>query len=319
LNDVKKILIIRLSSFGDIVLTYPFINELRRLYSDARIEMVSKPQYVDLVKLHPYVDEAIPFDRNMKYYLDSRKYDVVFDLQRNINSRRIAPLGTKVIRVVKESWKKLILVHFKVNLLKETISVYRKYLNALKKFDNRANTDFTTTDLRVIPSDFVSDKYIVLSPSSKHFTKRLPEDKFALLLKDLKIKIVITGDDNETDKEICRYFETQFNNSLNLCGKLSFPELTDVIKGAEFVVCNDSGILHLAEALGKKVFVFFGSTVKEFGFFPQLKTTEVEEVMGLKCRPCTHIGRKDCPKGHFKCMNDIDVKQIRLKINEYTE
>jgi heptosyltransferase-2 len=319
LNDVKKILIIRLSSFGDIVLTYPFINELRRLYSDARIEMVSKPQYVDLVKLHPYVDEAIPFDRNMKYYLDSRKYDVVFDLQRNINSRRIAPLGTKVIRVVKESWKKLILVHFKVNLLKETISVYRKYLNALKKFDNRANTDFTTTDLRVIPSDFVSDKYIVLSPSSKHFTKRLPEDKFSLLLKDLKTKIVITGDDNETDKEICRYFETQFNNSLNLCGKLSFPELTDVIKGAEFVVCNDSGILHLAEALGKKVFVFFGSTVKEFGFFPQLKTTEVEEVMGLKCRPCTHIGRKDCPKGHFKCMNDIDVKQIRLKINEYTE
>lgn len=319
MNDVKKILIIRLSSFGDIVLTYPFINELRRLYPDARIEMVSKPQYVDLVKLHPFVDEVIPFDRYMKYYLDSRKYDVVFDLQRNINSRRISPSGTKIIRVVKESWKKLMLVHFKVNLLKETIPVYRKYLNALKKFDNRANTDFTTTDLKLKPNGFVSDKYIVLSPSSKHFTKRLPEDKFALLLKDLKIKIVITGDDNETDKEICRYFETQLSNSLDLCGKLSFPELADVINGADFIVCNDSGILHLAEALGKKVFVFFGSTVKEFGFFPQLKTTEVEEVMGLKCRPCTHIGRKDCPKGHFKCMNDIDVKQIRLKINEYTE
>ena len=318
MSDVKKILIIRLSSFGDIVLTYPFINELRRLYPEAVIDMVSKPQYVDIVKLHPFIDEVIPFDKNMKHILDNRKYDVVFDLQRNFNSRKIAPSGTKVIKVVKESWKKLILVHFKVNFLMETIPVYRKYLNALKKFDNRVNTDFITTDLNVKPNGFVSDKYIVLSPSSKHFTKRLPEGKFALLLKDLKAKIVITGDNNETDNEVCRYFDTQFNNSLNLCGKLSFPELAGVIKDAEFVVCNDSGILHLAEALGKKVFVFFGSTVKEFGFFPQLKTTEVEEVAGLKCRPCTHIGRKDCPKGHFKCMNDIDVKQIRLKINEYT-
>ncbi|MCX6158160.1 MAG: glycosyltransferase family 9 protein [Ignavibacteriota bacterium] len=319
MSDVKKILIIRLSSFGDIVLTYPFINELRRLYPDAAIDMVSKPQYTDLVKLHPFINEAIPFDMNMKYYLDSRKFDVVFDLQRNINSRRIIPSGTKVIRVVKESWKKLLLVHFKVNLLKEYIPVYKKYLNALKKFDDRADTGFTKTDLNLKPNGFVSDKYIVLSPSSKHFTKRLPESKFALLLKDLKTKVIITGDNNETDKEICVYFDTQFNNSLNLCGKLSFPELADVIKGAEFVVCNDSGILHLAEALGKKVFVFFGSTVKEFGFFPQLDTSEVEEVTGLNCRPCTHIGRKDCPKGHFKCMNDIDVKQIRLKINEYTE
>lgn len=316
---VKKILVIRLSSFGDIVLTFPFINELRRLYPEARIEMVTKPQYSDLVKLHPFVDEVIPFDRNMKYYLDSRKYDVVFDLQRNINSRRITPSGTKVIRVVKESWKKLLLVHFKVNLLKDYIPVYRKYLNALKKFDDRADTAFTMTDLKVKSSEFVSGKYIVLSPSSKHFTKRLPESRFALLLKDLKTKIVLTGDNNETDKDICRYFDTQFNNSLNLCGKLSFPELAGVIKDTAFVVCNDSGILHLAESLGKKVFVFFGSTVKEFGFFPQLETTEVGEVTGLKCRPCTHIGRKDCPKGHFKCMNDIDVKQIRLKINEYTE
>ena len=74
------------------------------------------------------------------------------------------------------------------------------------------------------------------------------------------------------------------------------------------VICNDSGILHLAEALEKKVFVTFGSTVKEFGFFPQLKSTTIFEIEKLKCRPCSHIGRDRCPKTHFKCMNNIILK-----------
>jgi heptosyltransferase-2 len=281
--------------------------------------MVSKPLYVELTKLHPFVNNVIPFDKSMKTLLSERKYDVVFDLQRNINSRRIIPSGVKVIGVKKESWKKLILVSFKINLLKNFIPVYRKYLNALKKFDDRTNTDFTGSELKIKPNVFVSEKYIVLSPSSKHFTKRLPENKFALLLRNLLTKVVLTGDNNETDKEICQELNTQLNNSLNLCGKLSFPELAGIIKDAELIVCNDSGVMHLAEALGKKVFVFFGSTVKEFGFFPQLESTLVSEINGLKCRPCTHIGRNECPVGNFKCMNDIDVKQIRLKINEYTK
>lgn len=315
----KKILIIRLSSFGDIVLTFPFINEVRRLYPDAVIEMVTKPQYVELARLHPAVGNVIPFERTMKSFLEDMNFDVVFDLQRNLNSRRILPSGIKTIKVVKESWKKIILVKFKINLLKDYIPVYKKYLNALKKFDERVNTDYTQSDLKVVTDESVKDKYVVLSPSSKHFTKRLPGSKFVSLLKGLKTKIVLTGDDNETDLDICRNFGKELDNPVNLCGKLSFPELAGIIKDSEFVVCNDSGVLHLSEALGKKVFVFFGSTVKEFGFYPQLLSTNVSEVTGLKCRPCTHIGRNNCPEGHFKCMNDIDINQVRLKINDYTQ
>ena len=81
------------------------------------------------------------------------------------------------------------------------------------------------------------------------------------------------------------------------------------------VICNDSGVLHLAEALGKRTIVFFGSTVKEFGFYPQLETSVIYENKGLKCRPCTHIGRADCPKGHFKCMNEIDTGGIEKFFN----
>lgn len=319
MSEVNKILVIRLSSFGDIVLTFPFINELRRLYSNAKIHFVCKEQYKQLSGLHPYIDEVIVFNSNLKQKLLENKYDIVFDLQRNFNSRKILPSNSRTFKVKKETWKKYILVHLKINLLKNFIPVYKKYLNALKKLNEGTSLDFTGTDLSLKESFVPQEKYLVLSPSSKHYTKRLLLEKFALMLKDFNYKIVLTGDNNDVDNEICKRLESTFSNRLNLCGKLSYEELAGVIKGAEFVVCNDSGILHLAEALGKKVFVCFGCTVKEFGFYPQLQETEVFEVPGLNCKPCSHIGRSDCPKGHFKCMKEIDVNKIRIKINEYTK
>ncbi len=87
-----------------------------------------------------------------------------------------------------------------------------------------------------------------------------------------------------------------------MCGKLDIPRLANILYNSEYVICNDSAILHLSESLGRKVVAIFGSTVKEFGFFPQLKDSKVLEVKGLECRPCTHIGRESCPEGHFKCM-----------------
>lgn len=316
MKEVKKILVIRLSSFGDIVLTFPFLNELRRLYPEAQIEFMCKKEYAKLVRLSPHVKYAIEFDKWIKFFLKYQKFDLTFDLQMNPKSLYYAPINSKIYRVVKETWKKLLLVHFKKNLLTEPIPVYKKYLNTLKKFDSRTVTDFTVSELRVMPYMDFEGKYIVLSPSSKHFTKRLPEDKFLQLLNGLKTKIVLTGARIEPDMGICAYLHSKLENSVNLCGKLTIPELAGVLNYAELVVCNDSGIMHLSEALGKKVFVFFGSTVKEFGFFPQLETSVVAEVQGLKCRPCTHIGRKTCPEKHFKCMNDIDLEPVRLKINE---
>ncbi|MFA5011344.1 MAG: glycosyltransferase family 9 protein [Ignavibacteria bacterium] len=312
--DVKKILVIRLSSFGDIVLTFPFLNELRRLYPDTQIDYLVKEQYSELVRLHKFVDNIISFSDNLKDNLNKNNYDVVFDLQANFKSSRIIPSNRKVFNVRKETWKKHLLVYTKINLLQEPIPVYRKYLNALKEFNSTAKTEFSNSAQKLSVTDYVSGKYAVLSPSSKHFTKRFPKEFYVDILKDANIKFVLTGDNNHTDKEICGYLVQNLKNSINLCGKLSYSELAGVLKDAQFVVCNDSGVFHLAEALGKKTFVTFGSTVREFGFFPQLATTEVFEILGLKCRPCSHIGRSKCPKAHFKCMNMIDNELIKKRI-----
>ena len=313
---IKKILVIRLSSFGDIVLTFPFLNELRRLYPDTQIDFLVKDQYSELVRLHKFVDNIISFSDNLKDNLNKNNYDVVFDLQANFKSSRILPSNSKVFKINKETWKKHLLVYTKINLLKEPIPVYRKYLNALKELNSSTKTEFTKSSLKLSDVNYVSGKYAVLSPSSKHFTKRLPKEFYVDILKDSGINFVLTGDNNNTDKEICGFIAQNLRNSINLCSKLSYSELAGIIDKAQFVVCNDSGILHLAEALGKKIFVTFGSTVREFGFFPQLETTEVFEVLGLKCRPCSHIGRSKCPKNHFKCMillNDDLLKDRLIK------
>lgn len=319
MSGYGKILVIRLSSFGDIVLTFPFLNEIKKLYPGSTLDFLVRDEYSEIVGLHRSVDNVISYNDEIKEMLNNGKYDAVFDLQHNLKSYDVLPDRANVFTVTKETWKKHVLVYTKINLLKEPVPVYRKYLNVLKMFDGRADTGFTGSELISDNQRLVEGKYCVLSPSSKHFTKRLPKEKFEAMMKDLNMKIVLTGDNNDTDKDICGYLESKMSNCLNLCGKLNYRELAGVIKHAEYVVCNDSGILHLAEALGKKVFVLFGSTVKEFGFFPALESTELFAVNELKCKPCSHIGRSSCPKGHFKCMELIDENEIRLKINKYTK
>ncbi|HEX2787929.1 MAG TPA: glycosyltransferase family 9 protein [Ignavibacteria bacterium] len=306
----EKILIIRFSSFGDIVLTFPLINLLKKKFPNANISFVVKPQYSELVKINPLIDEVIEFDEHLK--LDFKKYDLIIDLQNNPKSKAFTfAAGTKILRYKKDNFKKFLLVRFKINLFKEIIPVYKRYIQTLKDVISLTEKDytFTTSELKSTNLHFTDKKYIVIAPSSKHFTKRYPKEKYLELIITLKEKyqIILTGDDSNTDREICNYL-CKDDKVISYCGKLSYPELAYVLKNSEFVISNDSGVMHFAESLGKKVYAIFGSTVKEFGFFPQLETSKVFEYVGLYCRPCTHIGLNKCPEGHFKCMLENKVE-----------
>ena len=315
---MKKILIIRFSSFGDIVLTFPFINSVKKSFPDTEIHFLTKLVYSDLTALHTGIDSTITFSNDsltdLRKTIKENKYDFIFDIHNNLRSRFVTFFtNTKVLRYRKNNFKKLFYIVFGKNLFKSIIPVYEKYILAGKIVFKDLSTDYSTSDLKTGEGKTFDSKYFVLAPSSKHFTKTLPSDKFYGIIKNYPYKkFIITGSDNETDRKICSEIESAFANVTNLCGKTDYKELARIVKYSEGVICNDSGLLHLAESLGKKVIVFFGSTVKEFGFFPQLKSTEVYEINNLKCRPCTHIGKSYCPKGHFKCMNEININEIRL-------
>ncbi len=307
---------VRLSSLGDVILTFPFVNEIKRLYPSSRLSFLVKPAFAAAARLHPGIDEVIEYTETSKDVILTNGYDVIFDLQRN--QRTILLLrsaGAGVYKVRKDSAKKVLLAAAKINLLKPYIPVYKRYLNALKEFNPEANTDYTETRGMLLKENQYKGKdYILVSPSSRHFTKRYPAEMLAELLKDVKKKIILTGDANETDMKVCSYLEKNLHDADNLCGRSDIPGLAGLISGAGLVICNDSGVLHIAEALGKRTFVFFGSTVKEFGFYPQLASTAVLENNDVKCRPCTHIGRADCPKKHFRCMTEIDTSLLKKEL-----
>lgn len=273
--------------------------------------------------MHNGIDLALSLkDKSLlptAFNIYKRKYDIVFDLHKNIRSLLLTlAVHGITLRYRKNTLKKLLLVLFKINLLSKINPVYRQYLELLRRFKSISSLNYSTNELLYKRKSIKDYRYIVAAPSSKHFTKRLPQKKYIDILNSIKdYRIFLVGGNNKEDIIICEDIASQVGGAINLCGKMDYPELAGLIKDSEYVICNDSGILHLSEYLSKKVFVFFGSTVKEFGFSPQLTSTSLFEVRELKCRPCTHIGLDYCPKKHFKCMEDINLQDLHTEIENF--
>jgi heptosyltransferase-2 len=315
---MKKILIIRFSSLGDILLSFPLINALKKEYPASEIHYLTKEAYKPVLKLNPSVSKIFVYSgeplSEVKRKIKSEGYDLVLDIHKNFRSVLLTLFsGLNVKRYKKNTFKKFLLVKLKVNLFKEVIPVYRKYIKAVGNNFEEKHREFTSTDLSFVRERKYDFPCVVVAPSSKHFTKTYPKEKFIEVIRNLQSKVILVGDNSEKDKVICEYIEKN-SGAINLCGKLNYNELTGILYNSEYVITNDSAILHFSEAIGKKVNAIFGSTVKEFGFFPQLKQSQIFENSNLKCRPCTHIGREECPLGHFKCMNEINPETILINL-----
>ncbi len=309
---MKKILVIRFSSFGDIILSFPLIKILKEKFPLSQIHFLTKEKYLEIVSMNPDINRVMLFDGSlteMRKNISKEKFDLIIDIHKNFRSIAVSFLnGKKIERYRKENFKKFMLVKFKINLFEKIIPVFEKYLLTIKDYIKLEGYQFTKTDLDFDKSKTFEDSYVVISPASRHFTKTYPAEKFIdYINSNGEKKYVLIGDNSDNDRSICELISSRCQNVVNLCGKLSIKELAGLIYNCEYVICNDSAILHLSEALGKKVYAIFGSTVREFGFFPQLKESKVFEVSGLKCRPCTHIGLNACPKGHFKCMRELQL------------
>ncbi|MBK9334485.1 MAG: glycosyltransferase family 9 protein [Ignavibacteria bacterium] len=319
MHEIKKILVIRLSSLGDIILSYPLLKILRKKFPEAEIHFLTGKNYSEVLRLNENTDRIIEAKKDREVTrkeIQDEKYDIILDIHKNLKSIYFSKNNAPdVRRIVKNNFKKFLLVKFKINLFKEIIPVYKKYLLTIADYLNKDDYKFSVSDLKVPSIEGFDFKYSVIAPSSRHFTKTYPAEKFIEFINTKSNEtFILTGSSDNRDMEICDKINSACVNTRNLCGKLSIPELAAVIKKSGYVISNDSAILHLSEALGKKTTGIFGSTVKEFGFFPQLETSGVIEIKDLKCRPCTHIGLPACPEKHFKCMMDIDVTKLNIEI-----
>lgn len=311
ISDLKKILIIRLSSMGDVLLTTPLIRSIKKQNPNIQIDFVVKSEFFELLKNSPHLTNIYSYSKEstkkkeLLNSLKANKYELVIDLQNNNRSREIVyKLDRKTFQFGKNSLKKFLLVHFKINRLKKAPLIPVRYAKAAGiKLDNEGLEIFTDNiaDSRLE----LNEKYIGLCPGAKHFTKRWPKEYFIDLGKMLetsgyKVALFGSADESETIKEI----ESQLGNPLNLCND-SILQTAANMKMCKAIYTNDSGSMHLSCAVDVPVIAFFGSTVKEFGFYPYKNQNVVLEIEDLPCRPCTHIGRNSCPLKHFKCMKEI--------------
>lgn len=326
---IKKILVIRLSSIGDIVLTTPLLRSLQSAWPDARIDYCTKAPFVSLLAENPrlsviYTLETPPADA----------YDLVVDLQNNLRSHAIVRSLQKrhLVHYRKANWKKWLLVHCKINFYGPYRSVVDRYRDALKEFalsaDSLGCELYPSFSERAFASTSFDGgkKTLALCFGAKHFTKRYPPRSFAalltLLLRETPVQVLLLGgkEDAPQASEIMNALPEALQPMVNnLAGSCSLMQAAAILERSDVILCNDTGLMHIASAFGKKMFILFGSTSASFGFLPFHAPYDLFEVEGLRCRPCSHIGRDRCPKGHFRCMNDLPQSVIARRILDYLQ
>ena len=322
-SKLKKILVIRLSSLGDVLLTTPLIRAMKKKNPSIQIDFVVREQFSDAVQYNPNLNKIYKYSnsksekQNLFKFLSLEKYDLVIDLQNNLRSKEILrQLQCRALQFKKSNFKKFLLVHFKINRLKDQPQIPLRYAEAagINELDDDGLEFFTenSPDVRLNKNE----NYIGLCPGAKHFTKRWPKDYFIELGKKLEsanYKILLFGGPGEV--QTCDEIMNALKSAQNLCGT-SLLQLVADMKMCKVIYTNDSGLMHIASAVKVPVVAFFGSTVKEFGFYPY-KTKSIElEIKNLSCRPCTHIGRNTCPKIHFKCMKEIKPELAFNSLNK---
>ncbi len=329
---MTKFLIIRFSSIGDIVLTTPVIRCLKQQYPEAEVHYATKKSYKSLLENNPFIDKVFVLENGLNELvksLQSERYDYVVDLHNNLRTSIIKlRLGVKSFSFDKLNLQKWILVKFKKDIMPKVhiVDRYMKTVETLGVKNDNQGLDYFIPEKDKMPLDWLPENfrngYAVYAIGGQHETKKLPLNKMVELCKTIKLPLVLIGgkEDVEIGDRIAPSvprggtFESKSSEevpplgaegAISLCGKLNLNQSASIIQNAEVVYTHDTGMMHVAAALKKKVISIWGNTVPEFGMYPYQTEYEVIENKELNCRPCSKIGYSKCPLGHFKCMNEL--------------
>jgi len=327
---LKKILIIRFSSIGDIVLTTPVVRCIRQQISGCEIHYLTKAQFVSIISENPYIDRIFTIKNSINEVipaLKAEKYNLVIDLHKNFRSLGVRlRLGKKSYSFPKLNLKKWLLVHFKMNRMPD-LHIVDRYFEAIKKTgvkNDLAGLDYfipekDEVNLASLPPEF-QDGYAGLVIGGKHKTKQLPVEKTIDLCQKLHFPVIILGG-KEDKAEAEKIVEFAGGMIFNACGLYNMNQSASLVKQAKVIITNDTGLMHVAAAFHKKIVSVWGNTVPELGMFPYLpmepERFSTFEVKNLPCRPCSKIGFTVCPKGHFRCMMDQNIEKIAQQAAAY--
>jgi heptosyltransferase-2 len=332
-EESDRILVVRLSSLGDILLTALALRSLRTRFPTAHIDFLTSRPYADLAAALPGVDRVLNYDKeggirsffHWLFRLFREHYSVIIDLQNDLRSAlwRTFALPAMWFRARRYRLQRFLLIHFKKSLYRGILPVPLRYLGALKSLgcaDDGGGLELRVpyTIVQEVQAEFQLNEItgqhaVIFCPGSRHATKRWPLEKWgglarALLEREPASRILLLGDAKERALLDLISKEVE-DDRVAVLSDLSILEAAALMQHSRCAISNDSGLMHLATAVGPPVVALFGSTVEEFGFFPFRANAQVLQ-RDLPCRPCSAHGREECPLGHFRCMRDISVDEV---------
>jgi heptosyltransferase-2 len=322
----KTVLIIRFSSLGDVVLTTGVIRELATQFPELVVDVVTSQKFAEVFRSSPHIQKCFEVDTTQsavkmaltRSKLIQSKYDFIIDLQNSLRSKLFTfGLSSKITRVPKFRMEKLAMVRKKERL--QLPPIHDRYRSTVQQFfpvnnDNNGLELFVTNS----PTKLIPNR-IGIAPGAKHFTKRLPLEKWKDVIEGLLVKgfeITLLG--GIEDSELCIQLKSIHPDKINNCGgATSLRQTVEAIQQCQVIISNDSSVAHIASACKLPIVSIFGSTTPGFGFLPYQTQNIVIENKELACRPCTHIGRSECPLGHFECMKSIQTNDIITAVTTF--
>lgn len=333
-KKVNKIGIFQTSFIGDSVLTTPLIRKTAKLFPDAKIVVITRPQTEDIFRPMPEVSEIILNEKTgwNKIFgvwktakaIRQSGVDILLVPHRSFRSALIACLSRVPVRIgftSSEGWflyTKTVPFSWMIHDAERNLSLLQGIVK--EKFTaEKLNMRYTPTaeeNVARLMKDFnLEGKTLVgIHAGSAWPTKCWPMEYFVQLISrlqtELGVQAVLVGGgkkDADLGEKICQLSQ---GHAANLCGKTSLADLMALMQHFKLFITNDSGPMHIATAFDVPTLAIFGPTTRELGFFPYGEGHRVVEVKDLACRPCALHGGEKCPLGHFKCMKDIHADEV---------
>lgn len=316
-----KILIVRFSSIGDIVLTSAVIQSIAENLPETEIHFLTKAKFSGLIENFPKVHKTYAIDKSINEViasLKSEKYDHIIDLHHNLRTFFLK----RKLSVPASSFNKLNFTKWSQVRLKRSMEgsahVVDRYLETLQAIgihEKKSRVIFQIQSQIDVQSTLqLKDNFYVLAIGAQFATKQIPTDKIVYLIDRIKKPVVLIGGEMDVERAENIRFQCTYDQVFNACGKFNLNGSASIIQQSKLLITGDTGMMHIASAFDLPIITVWGNTVPAFGMYPYRpenpKSFSMHEVKDLSCRPCSKIGFKSCPKKHFSCMNDIHYEDI---------